>query len=138
MEYGFMFYWRVSVSTHKGISLSDVVPCYSGLQSIFKCYPEYFDETLCTSPTFIEVQSADYGKTTNPNCAADDKDCWQDVKDVDLIYYQSILTACNGNTACVSLIATRAYMSNCSNALSNYVEIFYRCVTGKFETNCFC
>ena len=46
-------------------------------------------------------------------------------------YYQTILNSCNGNRACVNLIADWAQMDQCEYTLSDYVELFYRCVTGK-------
>ena len=120
----------------------------SGQQSILKCYGEIFSQTLCTSPTFIEIQSADYGKTTSSdatNCNSDEKVCWQDVQQVNPTYYQHILNSCNGNQACIGLVADWAQMPQCGNTLSDYVELFYRCVTGKqpltlnmCQTNTFC
>ena len=59
------------------------------------------------------------------------KRCWQEVQDVNRIYYDTILDACNGNQACVSLQALNAYLPDCSE-YSDYVELFYRCITGEF------
>ena len=115
--------------------LSFAINCLSGQQSILKCYAEIFSETLCPSPTFIQIQSADYGKTTSSdatNCNPDKKVCWQDVQQVNLTYYHTILKACNGNRACANLRADWAYLPECSNILSDYVELFYRCVAGEF------
>ena len=116
-------------------ALSFPINCFSGQQSILKCYGEIFSETLCTWPTFIQIQSADYGKTTSSDatiCNPDEKVCWQDVQEVNPTYYHTILNACNGNRACVNLIADWTYLPECDNILSDYVELFYRCVTGEF------
>ena len=83
-------------------------------------------------PEFIEIQSADYGKTTSPdatNCNPDEKVCWQDVQEVNPTYYQTILNSCNGNEACIGLVADWAQMPQCNNILSDYVEIFYNCIS---------
>ena len=107
--------------------------CLSG-QSILKCYTEIFFETLCTAPTFIEVQSAHYGITASSDgdpttCNAKQKECWEDVQDVKPTYYQTILDACNGNQICVDLIADWAQVPKCNYILSDYVEIFYTCIS---------
>ena len=110
--------------------LSFPTNCLSG-QSILKCYGSFFSETLCPWPTFIQIQSADYGRTTSSdatNCNPDEKLCWQEVQEVTPSYYQTILNACNGNRACVNLMADWAQMPECSNILSDYVEIFYNCI----------
>ena len=112
----------------------------SGQQSTLQCYAGHFTGILCESPTFIEVQTADYGKTTSlepTKCNPDDRVCWQKVWQVNFTYYQAILNYCNGNQGCNNLQANWGQMStnDCSGTVSDYVEIFYSCVTGMLKTN---
>ena len=65
------------------------------------------------------------------SCNPNDKLCRQDVQEVKPTYYDEILNTCNGYRTCNSLVADWGEMSQCQNKLSDYVEIFYKCIRGK-------
>ena len=107
---------------------------YLGQKSSLECYGGSFSGVTCLWPRFIKVQSADYGRTSDENpsdtvCNPNDIECSEKVQDVNDVYYQTILTKCDGNQNCGDLTADWIDMPNCDK-LSDYVEIFYRCVTG--------
>ena len=114
--------------------------CSIGQQvsSVEKCFGSWFSDTLCYYPSFIEVQNAHFGLTScsdGGSCCLDSKTCFDEVQTLDPEYYQSIVDSCNGNRACQDLTAQQARPPKCSSQATDFVEIFYQCVTSKCSSS---